>query len=493
MDASPLVWEPHLDLICAHYEAVARFDCLELVANVPPGTGKSKFTNVLWPCWVWGPFGFPSARFMFTSYSHALTKLDGQKCANLLNSEWYQRRWGHLAHPDDLARYKGHDGRPLHPVGAVTNDRKARADGSAKVAAGLFFTSAGGLRLATMFNGQATGHHVNYLVADDPTKPQDIQQGGERAAEVLEQVWWRWQNVFLNRRADPSRFARICIMQRLHEVDLAGKMVAQGATHLCLPMEYDPARACVTPWGEDWRNEPGELLAPKRFPREVVAEYKGEALNDDGSRKAGMAPSDYQAQMQQDPTPSTGALFTPECMAHRFIEYPVRLPMLISVDASFKEGDEHDNCGLQVWGKDGHRFLCFEDATGHYDLLGLCEAILALRKRWPNARRVLIEGKANGPAAIQVLKKKLPGIAEVTPLGGKVARANAVLPYFLAGNVLYREGMANYADLVAEHVKFPRGARDDRVDVATQAILDLDSETLSTVQRAMQRVREVYG
>lgn len=43
----------------------------------------------------------------------------------------------------------------------------------------------------------------------------------------------------------------------------------------CLPMEFDPARKCVTSIGfEDPRTEDGELLFPERFPREVVERDK---------------------------------------------------------------------------------------------------------------------------------------------------------------------------------------------------------------------------
>ena len=71
-----------------------------------------------------------------------------------------------------------------------------------------------------------------------------------------------------------------------------------GYEVLCLPMEYDPARARVTTIGfSDSRTEPGELLCPERFGAEEVE-----------AAKRVMGP-DYQTQYNQDPQPYEGVLF----------------------------------------------------------------------------------------------------------------------------------------------------------------------------------------
>lgn len=50
---TPLLWNWHLDAICEHLEAVAEMDLLRLIVNLPPRSGKSLVTSVLWPAWVW--------------------------------------------------------------------------------------------------------------------------------------------------------------------------------------------------------------------------------------------------------------------------------------------------------------------------------------------------------------------------------------------------------------------------------------------------------
>src|SRR6266852_9984463 len=50
---TPLLWNWHLDAICEHLEAVANTDIFRLIVNLPPRSGKSLVTSVLWPAWVW--------------------------------------------------------------------------------------------------------------------------------------------------------------------------------------------------------------------------------------------------------------------------------------------------------------------------------------------------------------------------------------------------------------------------------------------------------
>jgi predicted phage terminase large subunit-like protein len=95
-----------------------------------------------------------------------------------------------------------------------------------------------------------------------------------------------------------------------------------------------------------------------------------------------------------------------------------------------------------------------------------------LRDKYPRVREVLIEDKANGPAVIDTLKSKVPGIIPVEPDGSKLARAHAVTSYWEAGNVwLPHPDTAPWIkDYVSEMTSFPASANDDQVDATTQAL-----------------------
>jgi predicted phage terminase large subunit-like protein len=483
IESVPLVLEPHILEMCKHYEAVSAGDLRELVVNVPPGTGKSTITNVLWPAWDWIRNG--ARKWIFTSYSQALTARDAQRCGNLVNGEWYQARWGYLADQKELAA------EGLKPLAAVGRTRQRGA--KSNIAASHYFTTQGGMRYSTMFGGAVTGQHCHFLVADDPIKPQEIQSGGDQAAENLDKVVWRWENVFGNRMADPATFARVCIMQRLHEADLAGHMVEGGACHLRLPIYYDDAKPCVTPFGGDWRTCHGELLAPKRYPASAVQRLKGTEYNADGStKKRGMTEGDFQAQYMQDPHPEKGSIFKAEWMKRFWDILPAGLEMVISVDAAFKDADDSDYCSAQVWGRQGPDFYLIDHIYAQLDVLGVCDAIITLRRRWPAARAVLVEDKANGSAVIQVLRRSCSGLFEVDPRGGKIARARAVSVYWKAGNVILPRLAPWLPDFMTEHKRFPKARRDDQVDAGTQALLYLEGDNASEMIRAMQNVRAVY-
>jgi predicted phage terminase large subunit-like protein len=106
------------------------------------------------------------------------------------------------------------------------------------------------------------------------------------------------------------------------------------------------------------------------------------------------------------------------------------------------------------------------------DMPATKEAVRALSERWPKAAALLVEDKANGPAVIQELKHDIGGLIEVTPEGGKIARAHAVSPVVESGNVyLPHPALAPWVEaLIEETAAFPNGRHDDQVDALTQAL-----------------------
>ena len=56
-------------------------------------------------------------------------------------------------------------------------------------------------------------------------------------------------------------------------------------------------------------------------------------------------------------------------------------------------------------------------------------------QRWPQAGAKYIEDKANGPAVVQMLGRRVPGLIAVNVRDSKEARLQAVLPFLQAGNV----------------------------------------------------------
>jgi phage terminase large subunit-like protein len=76
--------------------------------------------------------------------------------------------------------------------------------------------------------------------------------------------------------------------------------------------------------------------------------------------------------------------------------------MIMSWDCSFKETEGSDYVAGGVWGcKGADRFL-LDQVRDRMDCPRTMKAIRMMSMKWPRAQAKLIEGKANGPAVIQM-------------------------------------------------------------------------------------------
>lgn len=438
IEAIGIVKEPHMKLVCDHLEAIGRGEIRDCVIEVPPGTSKSTMVSILWPAWDW--IDNPWRKWLNLSYAEELSLSFARRMLELVTSPWYTERWGHF-----------------------------EIKGGGRAAAGDFWNTKGGRRFSTMMAGVATGIHAHILVCDDPHKPDEIKKGGEIAKRVLEDDWKSWTGTFSSRHADPKTFARVVIAQRLHQDDVSGRMLKSKRTvNVHLPMEFVPERKMKTQWGEDWRTEPGELLAPIRFPAEVIAAKK--------DPDTGMSASEYAAQMQQMPAPESGNLLKTEWFANRWTALP---PMLtnwfISSDLTFKKTDSSDFVAIGVYAMLKQQLWLIELLNKRMGFAESVDAICLLRARWPQVDTVLVEDKANGPAVIETLINTMNGVVPVTPRGSKYERAQSAVPFLRGqpGMVIpaVMPGVEGGVEAFINQCKFfPMGSHDDMVDQLTQGI-----------------------
>lgn len=258
----------HIDEICRHLEAITNGTFLamglenRLLINVPPGSMKSLIVSVFWPAWEWS-IGKSSLRYITTSFKEDACKRDAGKMRDLITSEWYQTLFPH-----------------------IVLDRKGEK---------AFTNTATGRREGSPF-GSLTSKRGDRLIIDDPHSIDTAESEGDRNKTTR-----RFREGALNRLNDQKRSAIVVIMQRLHELDMSGVIIAQKMRyiHLMLPMEFEPERACSTVLGlVDPRTKKGELLDPVRFPPETVAFM----TTDMGSHA-------YAGQYQQRPSAREGGQF----------------------------------------------------------------------------------------------------------------------------------------------------------------------------------------
>ncbi len=475
---TPLVDNWHVDAVCDHVQATlgdwmrrqGEPDYVQrirnLLINIPPGTAKSRIVSVFAPAWMW--LHWPSWRAIFLSANPRVALRDSVFCRDLLESSWYQTLF-----------------RP---------EWKLRPDQNSK---SLYWNTAGGIRSAFGILGRITGDRADALFIDDPHDAQEAESDALRQ-EVLD----KWDSAIRNRVADPATSVRIGIMQRLHEADWSGHVLAKGGwEHLCLPMEHEPSRLAdpgenrkdsiprVTAIGwTDPRTKPGELLFPARFPPDVLAEEKTNL----GSRG-------YAGQHQQRPAPADGDLFkrgwwkfyrqAPEVIAAECEE------LIQSWDMTFKETKDSDYVVGQVWGRKGADKFLLSQVRARMDFPTTVQSVRTVSAKWPATRAKLVEDKANGPAVIATLKSSVAGLIPVEPDGGKEARAHAVSPDVEAGNVYLPDPeIAPWIEDFLEEVSaFPNGAFDDQVDAMTQALRRFQARRENRVERVQGKTPFRYA
>ena len=424
----------HIGAIVEHLEAVSRVEIRSLIINIPPRHMKSLLVSVFWPTWSW--IDHPELRWLYASYAQSLSTRDSLKSRRVIQSQWYQERWGD--------RY------------SLTSDQNAKT---------RFENNHTGYRLATSVGGSATGEGGDRIVVDDPHNVHEAESEAIREGVL---AWW--DGVMTLRVNDPRASARVLVMQRVHEKDLSGHLLEQGGwEHLCIPAEYEAPRFTVIGW-QDPRTTQGELVWPNRFGPGEIARTKREL----GSYR-------YAGQYQQRPSPQAGGIFERKHLRfyselpRREDEAPDFEEMLQSWDMAFKDLSTSDYVVGQVWGRKGADAYLLDQVRGHLSFTESLAAVGHLAQKWPRAAAILVEDKANGTAVLDTLRHRLSGLIAVEPAGGKVARAYAIQPYYEAGNVYFPSPEISLwtGDLVEELASFPNGAHDDQVDAMTQALMRL--------------------
>lgn len=427
----------HIPAICRHLEHATATQHYKLRVNIPPGCMKSYLVNVFWPCWVWGPYGWPESRWLFAAYSQELSTRDSLKCRQIIESPWYQQRWGdvfRLASDANLKTY-------------FQNDHN-------------------GWRMATSVGGRGTGEHPDFKCIDDPHNVRQAESEAERQ-QALD-----WYDGTLSTRGRPRGARTVLIMQRLHENDLSGHIEAKGDPtwdHICLPMRYESDRMEPTSLGwTDPRENAGELLWPELYPEDVVSSMEADMLS---LRAAG--------QLQQRPAPPGGEIF--------------RLEHFQSVRAAPRSGR-----AVRYWDlahtSDGGDFTVGVLMVEHEGLWYIADVV---RGQWSWAERDrIIEdtaardwAKYRDKLTVWVEEEPAAGkdvtSALIQKLAGYTVKADKVSsnkqlrwePYgaqLEAGNVRLVQGHWN-DDFVNEHLIAPNGDNDDQIDAAAGAFNKLTS------------------
>jgi predicted phage terminase large subunit-like protein len=445
--AQPFVENWHIKAICQVLQDITltRTECQRFIFNVPPGTLKSLLISVLWPAWVWARS--PRKRFLTASYGSHLTIRDNLRVRDIVISPWFQARFrfGLVEDQNTKTRYN---------------------------------TSASGWRIATSVGGVGTGEHPDFIIIDDPLTAQQAESEPERTAAN------NWFDRTMSTRGTTRRVVVIIVMQRLHEDDLTGHLLARGGVeHICFPMRYERC-SCPSPLpGQDevpedarcaphranalWRPDPrdprtreGELLFPRMFPERKVKQLELD-----------LGPYGAAGQLQQRPSPEGGGQFKREWFGYLDVAPKTFLRILRGWDTAGTENGGDWTRGVLIGEYEDGLFAIVDVKGGQLspagvDLLMLSTANDDAKRYGPQCgQREEREGGASGKAQIASRAKLLVGhdYKEVSLGTNKVIRAKPFRAQCEAGNVKLVRGAWN-EEYITELCGFPTGKFDDQVD-----------------------------
>ena len=408
-----------------------------IIINAPPRIGK---TEIMKHFIAWKFLQNPASTVMYVSYDKNLVARKNSEIQDIL--VW-------LAHHFDIPALL----------------MRSKNDGKTE-----WTNNATGMIIARGSGNNITGSGCStMLIIDDPNKPSDRTSPTQLAKR---------NDVFMStirNRINSPDVPIIIIQQRIAANDLTGFLLGGGSNEKWVHANF-PAI-----------NPDGTALCPERLPLEEIDAYKND-------------PFTLNAQFLQTPLDDIGNLFE----KHKLILSADRpaiksLKLVISIDAAMKGDANSDFNAIAIIGTNGVDYFVLDVINFHADVTALVQRVRDLRKRYGSDVPVLFEAKANGVAAMQILRKEMSGILETTPSKDKIERALLVKYLFDSMNVKFCIKGFVWGEVQAQFTAFPHGRHDDIVDSVIQGITFLHKRNNhvkaigNAVTRNINLNRPIYG
>lgn len=458
------VARPHLEYLSSRIAKavsdVERGQNRFLATSMPPRAGKSTLTSLYSPLWILRRH--PEWRIVMTSFDSGLV------------TGWARQQRNLIEDNPDL-------GIILQPDGG---------------AGGRWSTVEKGGMYSVGVGGALTGRGARVLIIDDP-----VADFVAAHSPRLRQNLWDWWLSVAQTRLEPPYLVMVT-MTRWHEDDFVGRLF--NPEYEGEPKHWE--RIVIPAIAEKndilGRDVDEPLLSPLVEEDAEAASRRWEQV------KVNVGSYTWFGMYQQRPAPPKGAIF--DAGWWRFWSWDPEKATedgrVVHLDPGTVVGGEwvdswdlnFDSGGDYVVGQ---RWL--KQAANRYLLAQVRDrwaftSTLRQMQRWsgvdptegndpffepyslnenPWGEHVhtrLIEKKANGAAALNVLHDKVSGLRPVNPRTSKEMRARAVTPEIESGNVYLPHpsdpGNEWVTDLLSELRNFPHDAHDDQVDALTQAL-----------------------
>jgi predicted phage terminase large subunit-like protein len=400
-------------------------DVRRLIINMPPRHLKSVCGSVALTAWILGRD--PTARITCISYSDELAAKHSRDCLKIMNADWYKRAF---------------------PWTRISRKRSAVTD---------FETTRGGGRFATSVGGTLTGRGGDFIIIDDPIKPEDARSKKRRTSTndwVDRTVYSRFDN--------PKKGVMIIVMQRVHLDDLVGHvMEKEHWEQISLPAVATEDECYTLRRDVDVGRKAGEALDPNRISLDELHRIK---------RNIGSFA--FQSQYQQQPVPEAGNIIKREWF-RTFDDVPATREysdkIVQSWDTAVSINDTADWSVCLTFAIRGNDYYLVDVYRERIDFPTLKNKVIEMQKLY-GADVVLIEDEGAAKPLIQSLRaERLMLPIGIKVEGSKEDRMIAQTPVIEAGRVFLPRLAAWLPDFIAEVLAFPAGRHDDQVDAMSQA------------------------
>jgi predicted phage terminase large subunit-like protein len=424
---TPFLPNWHIELMAAKLRDCALGKIRRLIINIPPRYMKSLTASVAFPAWLLGID--PTAQIVAVSYAQELANKHSLDCRAVIESDWYRR---------------------LFPATRLSASKNAVTE---------YATTKRGFRMATSVGGTLTGRGGEYIIIDDPIKPDDA---ASESVRTRGNDWF--DGVLYTRQNNKNTSCIIIVMHRLHEDDLVGHVLEQEEWEvLSLPAiaEEDQAFTVDTPWGEQtFTRSTGGILHPA-FESE-------EALK---NTRATIGEYNFAGQYQQSPAPLGGGMVKKEWLKYY---KPGALPkfdqIIVSCDTGNKPTELADYSAITVWGYFDPNMYLLHVYRAKIDYPNLKRALIDIAARY-HADVVLIEEKASGIQLLQELREaQVRGVKGYEPKGDKAMRLYAQCATIENGGLWLPAEAPWLPEYVHELTTFPGSKHDDMVDATSQVL-----------------------
>lgn len=419
----------HIDLIADRLMQVYQRKIKRLIINIPPRNLKSICASVAFPAWVLGRD--PSLKVICASYSSELADKLARDTQMLMMAPFY---------------------RQIFPGTQLSANRRAVHD---------FTTTAQGVRYAVSTGGSLTGRGADFLIIDDPLKPD------EATSEVQRQAINDWfDGTALSRLDNKQEGAIVIIMQRLHLDDLVGHVLAKGGDWQVLNL---PAIA-----EEETTHTFQTLLGPQTVTREVgsVLHAAREPLRTLEEMRIRMGEYVFAGQYQQSPVPLGGAIIK-EAWLHTYTpqELPEKFDLLVqSWDTASKMSEAAAYSVCVTIGIKNQKAYIVDVFRKRMEFPTLKAEAIRLNNQY-KPHHILVEDKSSGTQLIQEMKDiQMYRVVAVKPVGDKETRLIRHSVKFENGRVKLPQQAHWLRDYLQELVSFPSSRFCDQVDATTQAL-----------------------